>query len=64
MLDVTDLVTKRNLTDGGEPAFDSVFIDFSEASPFTLTGADEAQVTRNPLEGLAEKLDFPWVGFY
>ena len=63
MLDATDLASKGNLMDGRELFFDSVSIDFSEACPFASTvAADEAQLTRKPLEGLMEKLDFLSMG--
>ena len=64
MLDATDLASKGNLIDGRELFFDWVSIDFSEAWPFASTvAADEAQLTRNPLEGLTEKLDFLSITF-
>lgn len=66
ILDTTDLVSsesKGNLMDGSELALDSALIDFSEVWPSTSTvAADEAQLTRSPLEGLTEKLDFLWIG--
>jgi hypothetical protein len=60
ILDATDLVSsKGNLMDGRELAFDSALIDFSEVWPSTSTvAADDAQLTRSPLEGLTERLDF------
>lgn len=61
ILDTTDLVSssKGNLMDGRELAFDSALIDFSEVWPSTSTvAADDAQLTRSPLEGLTERLDF------
>jgi hypothetical protein len=58
-----ELSSKGNLMDGRELLFDSVSINFSEAWPFVSTvAADEAQLTRNHLEGLTEKLDFLWIG--
>jgi len=64
MLDAIDFVSKGNLTDGRELLFDSISSDFSEVWPFASTvAADEAQLTRNPLEGLTEKLDFLSIGF-
>jgi hypothetical protein len=61
--DATDLVSsKGNLIDGRELALD--LIDFSEVWPSTSTvAADEAQLTRSPLEGLTEKLDFLGIAF-
>ena len=51
------MVSKGNLMDGRELAFDPVSINFSEAWPSTSSvAADEAQLTRSPFEGLAEKL--------
>lgn len=61
MLDTADLVSssKGNLIDGTELALDSALTDFSEVWPSTSTvPADEAQLTRRPLEGLVEKFDF------
>jgi len=59
MLDAIDLVSKGNLMDRIELAFDPVSINFSEAWPSTSSvAADDAQLTRNPFEGLAEKLGF------
>ena len=51
-----------NLMDGSE-LVDSAFIDFTDIWPSSSSvAADEAQLTRNPLGGLTEKLDFLGIG--
>ena len=57
ILGAIDLASKGNLIDGRELALDPVSINFSEAWPSTSSvAADEAQLTRNPFEGLAGEL--------
>ena len=54
-------LSKGNLMDSESLLL--LLIDFSEVWPSTSTvAADEAQLTRSPLEGLAAKLDFLGVG--
>ena len=56
-------VSNGNLMDGSEPVVDSAFIDLTDIWPSSSSvAADEAQLTRNPLGGLTEKLDFLGIG--
>ena len=55
------LLSKGNLIDS--VSLLELLMDFSEVCPSTSTvAAEEAQLTRSPLEGLAERLDFLGVG--
>jgi len=57
----TTLVSNGNLIDSVSVL--QLLIDFSDLWPSSSTvAADEAQLTRSPLEGLVEKLDFLWMG--